>query len=125
MRGFLVRSLLTMLAVLVTAHGVPGISVDGWLPALGVAVVLGALNAVLRPLLVLLTCPFILLTFALFMFVSNAVLLVLTSVLIPGFHVAGFWSAVFGSILISIISGILNFLVGGTGRMEVAIRRYP
>ncbi len=123
MRGFLIRSLLTMLAVLVTAHVIPGIAVDGWLPALGAAVVLGLLNAVVRPLLLFLTCPFILLTMGLFIFVINAVLLALTAAVIPGFHVAGFWSAVFGSILISIISGLLNLLVGGTGRMEVAIRR--
>lgn len=123
MRGFLVRSLLTMLAVLATAHLVPGISVDGWVPALGAAIVLGLLNAVLRPLLLLVTLPFIIVTFGLFIFVINAVLLALASVLVPGFHVAGFWSAVFGSIVISIISGILNFLVGGTGRVEMAIRR--
>ncbi len=125
MRGFLLRSLLTMLAVLATAHLVPGIAVDGWVPALGAAIVLGLLNAVVRPLLLLLTCPFILLTVGLFIFVVNAVLLALTAVLIPGFHVAGFWSAVFGSIVISIISGILNILVGGSGRMEVVTRRYP
>lgn len=123
MRGFLLRSLLTMLAVLATAHLVPGISVDGWMPALGAAIVLGLLNAVLRPLLLLLTCPFIILTLGLFIFVVNAVLLALTAVLIPGFHVAGLTSAVFGSIVISIISGILNLLVGGTGRVEVATRR--
>jgi putative membrane protein len=125
MRGFLLRSLLTMLAVLVTAHVVPGIAVDGWVPALGAAIVLGLLNAVLRPLLLVLTCPFILLTFGLFIFVVNAVLLTLTSALIPGFYVAGFWSAVFGSIVISIISGVLNLLIGGTGRVEVAVRRHP
>jgi len=124
MRGFLIRSLLTMLAVLATAHLVPGIRVDSWLSALGAAVVLGLLNAVLRPLLLLLTLPFIILTLGLFIFVVNAILLALTSVLIPGFHVAGFWSAVFGSLVISIISGLLNFLVGGSGRVEVAVRRF-
>jgi len=123
MRGFLLRSLLTMLAVLATAHLVPGISVDGWMPALGAAIVLGLLNAVLRPLLLVLTCPFIILTLGVFIFVVNALLLALTAVLIPGFHVAGLTSAVFGSIVISIISGILNLLVGGTGRVEVATRR--
>jgi putative membrane protein len=123
-RGFLIRSLLTMLAVLVTAHLVPGIRVDSWLSALGTAIVLGLLNAVLRPLLLLLTLPFIILTFGLFIFVVNAILLGLVSVLVPGFHVAGFWSGVFGSLVISIISGLLNFLVGGSGRVEVAVRRF-
>ena len=124
MRGFLLRSLLTMLAVLATAHLVPGIAVDGWLPALGAAVVLGLLNAVVRPLLLFLTCPFIILTMGLFIFVVNALLLALTATLVPGFHVAGFWPAVFGSIVISIVSGILNLLVGHEGRVEVVARRY-
>jgi putative membrane protein len=124
MWGFLIRSLLTMLAVLATAHIIPGISVDGWLSALGAAVVLGVLNAILRPLLLLLSLPFIIVTFGLFIFVINALLLGLASWLVPGFRVAGFWSAVFGSLVISIISGILNFLVGGSGRVEVVTRRY-
>ncbi len=124
MRGFLIRSLLTMVAVLATAHIIPGISVDGWLSALGAAIVLGILNAILRPLLLLLSLPFIIITFGLFVFVINALLLGLASWLVPGFHVAGFWSAVFGSLVISIISGILNFLVGGSGRVEVVTRRY-
>ncbi len=124
MRGFLLRSLLTMLAVLATAHIIPGISVDGWLSALGAAIVLGILNAILRPLLLLLSLPFIIVTFGLFIFVINALLLGLASWLVPGFHVAGFWSAVFGSLVISIISGVLNFLVGGSGRVEVVTRRY-
>ena len=123
MRGFLLRSLLTMLAVLAAAHLVPGIAVDGWLPALGAAVVLGLLNAVVRPLLLFLTCPFIILTMGLFIFVVNALLLGLTATLVPGFHVAGFWPAVFGSIVISIVSGILNLLVGREGRVEVVSRR--
>lgn len=125
MPGFLIRSLLTTLAVLATAYLVPGIAVDGWVPALGAAIVLGVLNAVLRPLLLLLTLPLILVTLGLFVLVVNAVLLALVSVLIPGFHVAGFGSAVVGSLLISLISGILNFLVGGTGHVEVAIQRRP
>ncbi len=124
MRGFLLRSLLTMLAVLVTAHIIPGIAVDSWVSALGAAIVLGILNAVVRPLLLLIGLPLIILTLGLFIFVINALLLGLASWLVPGFHVAGFWSAVFGSLVISIISGILNFLVGGSGRVEVAIRRH-
>ena len=123
MRGFFIRSLVTMVAVLAAAHLVPGIAVDGWPSALGAALVLGILNAAIRPVLLLLSIPFILVTLGLFVFVVNAALLALAAWLVQGFHVAGFWSAVFGSIVISIASGILNFLVGGTGRVEVAIRR--
>ena len=124
MAGFLIRSLVTMVAVLATAHVVPGISVEGWPSALGAALVLGVLNAAVRPLLLFLSLPFIIVTLGLFIFVVNAALLGLAAWLVPGFHVAGFWSAVLGSIVISIISGVLNFLVGGTGRVEVAMRRF-
>ncbi len=123
MRGFFIRSVMTMVAVLVAAHLVPGIAVDGWVSALGAALVLGVLNAAVRPLLLLLSLPFILFTLGLFIFVVNAALLALAAWLVPGFHVAGFWSAVLGSVVISLISGVLNFLVGGKGRVEVAIRR--
>jgi len=123
MRGFFIRSAMTTVAVLVAAHLVPGIAVDGWVSALGAALVLGVLNAAVRPLLLLLSLPFILFTLGLFIFVVNAALLGLAAWLVPGFHVAGFWPAVLGSVVISLISGVLNFLVGGTGRVEVAVRR--
>ena len=123
MRGFFIRSVMTTVAVLVAAHLVPGIAVDGWVSALGAALVLGVLNAAVRPLLLLLSLPFILFTLGLFIFVVNAALLGLAAWLVPGFHVAGFWPAVLGSVVISLISGVLNFLVGGTGRVEVAVRR--
>jgi len=123
MRGFFIRSAMTTVAVLVAAHLVPGIAVDGWVSALGAALVLGVLNAAVRPLLLLLSLPFILFTLGLFIFVVNAALLALAAWLVPGFHVAGFWPAVLGSVVISLISGVLNFLVGGTGRVEVAVRR--
>ena len=124
MTGFLIRTLVTMVAVLVTAHLVPGIAVEGWPAALGAALVLGILNAAVRPVLLLLSIPLILVTLGLFVFVVNAALLGLAAWLVPGFHVSGFWSAVFGSILISLISGILNLLIGNTGRVEVAVRRF-
>src|SRR3990172_1922545 len=106
MRGFFIRSVMTTVAVLVAAHLVPGIAVDGWVSALGAALVLGGLNAAVRPLLLLLSLPFILFTLGLFIFVVNAALLALAAWLVPGFHVAGFWPAVLGSVVISLISGV-------------------
>jgi putative membrane protein len=123
MQGFAIRSVITMVAVLAAAHLLPGIAVDAWPSALGAALVLGILNAAVRPLLLLLSIPFIIVTLGLFIFVVNAALLGLAAWLVPGFHVAGFWSAIFGSLVISLISGVLNFLVGNTGHIEVAVHR--
>lgn len=125
MQGFFLRAFVTMLAVLVAAHVVPGMAVDSWVTALGAGLVLGLLNATLRPLLLILSLPFIVVTLGLFIVVVNTALLGLAAWLVPGFHVAGFWSALFGSVVISIVSGVLNVLGGGQGqhRVQVTIRR--
>ena len=77
---------------------------------------LGIINAFVRPVLLLLSLPFIIVTMGLFIFVVNALLLMLVSKIIPPFHVAGFWSAFFGSIIISLISWILSSLFRGSDR---------
>lgn len=99
------------LALLVLPYVVPSIQVAGFGTALLVAVVLGLINTLLRPLLVLLTLPVTLLTLGLFIFVINALLFQLAGNLIDGFHVGGFWSALFGSIGYSVISWALSALL--------------
>jgi putative membrane protein len=99
------------LALLALPYVVPTIQVAGFGTALLVAVVLGLINALLRPLLVLLTLPVTLLTLGLFIFVINALLFLLTGSLIDGFQVGGFWSALFGSIAYSLISWALSALL--------------
>jgi len=99
------------LALLALPYIVPTIQVAGFGTALLVAVVLGLINALLRPLLVLLTLPVTLLTLGLFIFVINALLFQLAGALIDGFHVGGFWSALLGSIAYSLISWALSALL--------------
>jgi len=99
------------LALLALPYVVPTIQVAGFGTALLVAVVLGLINTLLRPLLVLLTLPVTLLTLGLFIFVINALLFLLAGWLIDGFHVGGFWSALFGSIAYSLISWALSALL--------------
>ncbi|PKO29768.1 MAG: hypothetical protein CVU34_20455 [Betaproteobacteria bacterium HGW-Betaproteobacteria-7] len=99
------------LALLALPYVVPTIQVAGFGTALLVAVVLGLINTLLRPLLVLLTLPVTLLTLGLFIFVINALLFLLAGSLIDGFHVGGFWSALFGSIAYSLISWALSALL--------------
>ncbi len=121
--GFLIRLCLNALALLLVSAVVPGIEVRGVLPALAAAFFLGVANAVLRPIIVILTLPLIIVTLGLFIPVINALLLKLVSMLIQGFEVHGFWSAVFGALLLSIVSGLLNLFINERGRVEVVVSR--
>ena len=111
---FLFRLLINVVAILIIAHIVPSlIRVDGFLAALVVAILLGIVNTIIRPILVILTFPLTLLSFGLFLLVINGLMLWLVSALVSGFHVSGFWGALFGSILISIVSWILSKFLPG------------
>ena len=114
--GFLVRLLVNGAALWVATRVVPGVTYSGDLvPFLGVALVFGAVNAIIRPVAKLLALPFIILTLGLFAFIVNALMLLLTSslsaALALGFHVSGFWAALVGSLVVSIVSTILWMLV--------------
>jgi putative membrane protein len=106
---FIVRLIINMVAILIISYLFPRmIRVDGFLAALIAAFLLGIVNTILRPVLVFLTFPITLLTLGLFLLVINGLMLWLVSVLVRGFHVSGFWGAVLGSILISIVSWIFS-----------------
>ena len=114
-----IRWLVTSLALFVAAWLVPGISVDdaqGWIAYAIMAVILGLVNAIIRPILKLLTCPLILLTLGLFVLVINALTLWLASSIVVnwfgvGFYVRNFWAALLGSVIVSVVSVILNSLL--------------
>ena len=91
-------------AIMVASYLIKGISVDGIMSAFLAAAVLGILNVFLRPVALLLTLPVNILSLGLFTFVINALMLIITSELIPGFNVGGFWPAIIGSLLISMVS---------------------
>lgn len=118
MRGLAIRWFTTAVALWLTSLIVNGIEVDGILPLFFAAVVLGIFNAVLRPLVLVLTLPINLVTLGLFTFVINGLMLKLTSDVVRGFTVTGFWSAVIGSLVLSAISFALNLFVSDTGRIE-------
>lgn len=123
--GFLVRVLINAAAIYLVAHIVPGIEVSGAMAALGAGLVLGVINAVVRPLLIVLTLPFTLVTLGLFLLVLNGLCLWLTSLVVTGFQVQGFWSAVLGALLVSIVSWLLTTFVSDQGRIVVIRRRGP
>lgn len=110
----LVRWVVSILALMAAAWVVPGIEVVGraWLAYAAMAVILGLVNALIRPILKLLTCPLIILTLGLFLLVINGITLLLaariTEALGVGFHVAGFWPAFWGALIVSIVSMILS-----------------
>src|ERR1700682_3547728 len=113
---FLLRLLINAAALWVATLVVPGISATGTpLTFLAVALLFGLLNALVRPVLTLLTCPLLILTLGLFTFVINAVILLLTSALSEklgiGFSVSGFWAAFLGALVVSIVSILLSLLV--------------
>lgn len=114
--GFVVRTLVMAVAFLVAQALVPGIVITGWGWLLIAALVLGVVNAVIRPVLFVLSLPLTILTLGLFTLVLNAAMLGLTAWLIPGFEIRGFWPAFWGAIVIWIVSWIANGLVGDRGR---------
>jgi putative membrane protein len=117
--GFFIRVLINALAIYFAAAIVPGIELSGVMAALGSGLVLGLVNAVVRPILIVMTLPFTLLTLGLFLFVLNGLCLWLTSLLVKGFEVHGFWAAIFGSILVSIVSWLLTTSVSDRGQIVV------
>ena len=122
LKSFLIRWVNTTVAVLVAANVVPGISYDG-LTSLAVAsLLLGILNAFIRPILMLLALPLLILTLGLFTFVINGALLYFVGHILKGFHVTTFWPAFWGALVVSFISLLLNMLTG-TGNSRIAYRR--
>lgn len=116
--GFLLRVLINAAALWVAAALIPGISLGGVGYTLLAALVLGVINAIVRPVLIFLTLPITLLTLGLFIFVLNAFCLWLTSRLVPGFEVHGFGAAFLGALVISAVSWILTAFLSDTGRLH-------
>ena len=120
----LIRLIISTIAVLVADLMLPGVSLgdmsqtNGLLTALLVAAVLGLLNALLKPILILLTLPVTILTLGLFLLVINAVIVLITAKLIDGFHVDSFWWALGFSLLLSVFTSVLSAFDGGSKRSE-------
>ncbi|MFN2508297.1 MAG: phage holin family protein [Chthoniobacterales bacterium] len=119
-RHFLFRWIITTVAIMLTAWLMPGISVDGTGASIGAALLLGILNAFIRPFLLLLSAPLILLSLGFFILVINALMLWWVPTFVPGFRVEGFGSAFWGAIIIGLISWFLSaFFRGSDGRVHV------
>ncbi len=110
--GFLVHTIVVAIAVWVATQVVSGVSASGPVPLLIMAVVLGLVNAIIRPVMVLLTLPLTVITLGLFYLVVNGVAFALAAALVPGFYVAGLWAAILAGIVVSIVSWLVGLITG-------------
>jgi len=125
MAGFIVRLLVVAFGLWLAAELVPGIQVTGVWTLLGAALLLGIVNAVVRPVLVILTLPITVLTLGLFLLIINAAMLGLVAWMFDGLTIAGFWPALWGSIIVSLTGWLASYFIGPRGRVEVIYVRGP
>lgn len=121
MRGFVLRTLITMLGLFLASTLVPGVSLSGGWTFILAAVFLGLVNGFIRPIAYVLTFPITLLTLGLFVLVLNAAMFGLVAALLDQFIVTGFWAALFGALIVSITSTIASWYIGPTGSVEVIV----
>lgn len=121
MYGLLIRFAITAAAVFLATSIVPGIEAKTFSAGLAAVLVLSFLNAVVRPVLYLFSLPFIIMTLGLFMVLVNALLLQIVAWLVKGFVVEGFWDSIFGALIISLVSAILNLWISERGHLEVVM----
>lgn len=118
MRGFVFRLVITALGLFAAAQIVPGVRISGLGTLVVAALLLGIVNAVIRPIVLLLTLPLTVLTLGLFIFVVNGISLALVAWLVPGFHLSGLGAAILGSIVVGLTSWFAATFVGSRGRLE-------
>ena len=107
---FLAQLIISALAVIITSLILPGVHINSPLTGVIVAAVLAVLNAIIKPILVILTIPITVITLGLFLLVINAAIILLASYLVDGFNVQDFWTALFFSIILSLVTSIFNNL---------------
>jgi len=123
MLGFLLRLLISALGLWLASELIPGIEVHGIWTLLGAALLLGIVNAIVRPVLVILTLPATLITLGLFLLVINAALLGLVAWMFDGFSISGFWAAFWGAVVVSITGWLASSFIGPRGKFETVVFR--
>jgi putative membrane protein len=121
--GLLIRALIVAIGLFVADRLLPGISIQGTGTFLLAGALLGLANAVVRPVVVLFTLPLTILTLGLFLFVVNASMIGLVAALLPGFRVAGFFSALLCSLVVSFVSHVASWFIGPRGQYEILVVR--
>ena len=118
MRGFFFRLVITALGLWVATTIVPGLTIDTLGHLAVAALLLGIVNAIIRPVILILTLPLTILTLGLFILVVNGISLEIVARLVPGFHLSGFGAAVLGSIVVGLTGWLASAFVGSSGRIE-------
>lgn len=121
MSGFVLRLLISALGLWVATLLVPGIVVTGPLTVLLAALLMGVVNALIRPIVIVLTLPLTIVTLGIFLLVINAGMFGLVAWLLPGFAVSGFWAALTGWLIVSVVSWIASWCIGPRGRYEIMV----
>lgn len=119
--GFVIRMAITALGLWLAARLISGISFEDEITLVGAALILGIVNAVVRPILIFMTLPITFLTLGLFLWVVNGAMIGLVAWLVPGFSVDGLWSAMLGSVIVGLTGWVGNAFIGENGRYEVII----
>lgn len=123
MKGILIRTAITMLGLYIATRLLPGVWIEGTTSYILAALLLSLINALVRPVAFLLTLPLTIVTLGLFIFVLNAAMFGLVAALLHHFTVAGFWSAVFGALIVSVTSTVASWFIGPDGRYEIYVGR--
>jgi len=119
MAGFILRALIASLGLWAATEILPGLSIDNPTTLILAGLLLGVVNAIVRPFALLLSLPALLFTLGLFLLVINAAMLGLVALMLRGFHIDGFWTAVAGSLIVSVVSWVGSWFIGAKGRVEV------
>ena len=119
MVGFLLRGLVAALGLWAATAMLRGFAIDTPTTLIVAGLLLGVVNAIVRPFALLLSLPALIFTLGLFLLVVNAAMLGLVALVLPGFHIDGFWTAVGGAIVVSVVSWIGSFFIGSRGRVEI------
>jgi len=123
MAGFLIRCLVSALGLWLASLIISGIGVSSTGVLLGAGLLLGIVNAFIRPVMIILTLPFTIITLGLFLLVINAMMLGLVAWFLDGFTISGFWAALGGSIIISLTSWVASWYIGPKGKVELVVVR--
>lgn len=118
MKGFLTRLLITSLGLWLAGAIIHGVTIAGWGNVLLAALLLGIVNAIVRPILLILTLPITIVTLGLFLLVVNGITFAIVAWLLPGFTVTGLGAATVGALVVTLTSWLANGFVGGSGRLE-------
>jgi len=125
MAGFILRGLVAALGLWAATEMLDGFTINSATTLIIAGLLLGLVNAIVRPFALLLSLPALIFTLGLFLLVVNAAMLGLVALLLPGFHIAGFWTAVGGALIVSIVSWIGSWFIGPRGRVEIIHHKGP